>query len=229
MHPVESNLAKIRREISSLVRRLGRPVDSVQLLAVSKTFPIAPIQQAVAAGQRAFGENRIQEAEEKVPQFSGLEWHLIGPIQSNKARRAVQIFDVVQTLDRARIINRIGRFCDEESKDLKVYLQINVGAEAQKHGAREAEAATLVDLIDSFPRLQLLGLMCIPPYDPDPEAGRVYYSRMRELLEQLNQGRSTSLAGLSMGMSHDYRVAIEEGSTLVRVGTAIFGRRTPQT
>jgi hypothetical protein len=227
VHSVETNLEKLRLNISRITKRLGRSTDSVQVLAVSKTFPPGPIRQAVATGQRSFGENRIQEAEGKIAQFVGLEWHLIGPIQSNKARRAVQIFDVIQTLDRAKIIDRLGRFCDQEAKTLKVYLQVNVGEETQKHGSSLEAAASLTGLIDSYPRLELQGLMCIPPFNPDPEGGRIYYSRMSELLDDLNQGRSKPLSKLSMGMSHDYQVAIEEGSTMVRVGTSIFGRRKP--
>ena len=227
VHLVETNLKKIRLDISRITERLGRSTDSVQLLAVSKTFPPGPIRQAAGAGQRSFGENRIQEAEGKIPQFVDLEWHLIGPIQSNKALRAVQIFDVIQTLDRAKIINRLGRFCNQEAKILKVYLQINIGEEPQKYGSSLEQAASLTDLIDSYPRLELQGLMCIPPFNPDPEGGRIYYSRMRALLDELNRGRSQPLSKLSMGMSHDYQVAIEEGSTMVRVGTSIFGRRKP--
>ena len=227
VYSVETNLKKLRLDISRITERLGRSNDSVQLLAVSKTFPPGPIRQAAGAGQRSFGENRIQEAEGKISQFVDLEWHLIGPIQSNKALRAVQIFDVIQTLDRAKIINRLGRFCNQEAKALKVYLQINIGEEPQKYGSSLEQAASLTDLIDSYPRLELQGLMCLPPFNPDPEGGRIYYSRMRELLDELNRGRSQPLSKLSMGMSHDYQVAIEEGSTMVRVGTSIFGRRKP--
>ena len=225
MTPIDRNLSRVRGEISGILERLGRPPESVKLLAVSKTFPVAVLEQAVRAGQRCFGENRIQEAEEKVPHFPDLQWHLIGPIQSNKARRAVETFDVVQTLDRAKIIDRVGRFAGELDKELEVFLQVNVGAEDQKHGCRVEEAADLAVRIDSFPGLRLQGLMCIPPYHPDPEAGRRYYARMRELRDEINQTRESPLVQLSMGMSHDFAVAIEEGSTLVRVGTAIFGRR----
>ena len=227
VHSVETNLKKIRLDISYITERLGRSTDSVQLLAVSKTFPPELIRQAADAGQRSFGENRIQEAEGKIPQFVGLEWHLIGPIQSNKALRAVQVFNVIQTLDRAKIINRLGRFCNQEDKTLKVYLQVNIGEEPQKYGSSLEQVPSLTDLIDSYPKLELQGLMCIPPFNPDPEVSRIYYSRMRGLLDGLNRSRSNPLSKLSMGMSHDYKVAIEEGSTMVRVGTSIFGRRRP--
>jgi pyridoxal phosphate enzyme (YggS family) len=185
------------------------------------------IEEAVEAGQLRFGENRIQEAIDKIPQLPNpaLQWHLIGHLQSNKARRAVELFDMIETLDRPKIVRRVGALAEDLGKDLEVLIQVNVGAEVQKSGINPKELPTIVDLVESFPRLKLRGLMAIPPYASDPEASRPYFRELRRLVEQLNKNRSAPLPELSMGMSHDFQIAIEEGATLVRVGTAIFGRR----
>jgi pyridoxal phosphate enzyme (YggS family) len=200
----------------------------VRLLAVSKTFPAAQIEEASRSGQILFGENRIQEAVEKIPtvRVPGLVWHFIGHLQSNKARLAVQLFDVIETLDSEKIARRINRQCLEFGRTQTVFVQVNVGEETQKSGIRPDGLQRMVDLVDSLPQLHLEGLMAIPPFDPDPERSRPYFQKMSALLAEVNKGRSRPLEELSMGMSHDYPIAIEEGSTLVRLGTAIFGPRT---
>ncbi len=208
------------------MRESGRDSGAVQILAVSKTFPPQAVEEAYGAGQTAFGENRVQEAASKIPLCPGkIEWHLIGPLQSNKARKAVELFDVIQTLDRPRIIHKTGRAAADLGKKLRVYLEINLAGEVQKHGARPDDFPYLLDAVERYPSLQLQGLMCIPPYSPDSEMSRPFFRQLRRLLEPINQSHSAPLRQLSMGMSQDYEVAIQEGATLIRVGTAIFGPR----
>ncbi|MFQ5739048.1 MAG: YggS family pyridoxal phosphate-dependent enzyme [Acidobacteriota bacterium] len=227
VNDIASNLRSLRAKIDFHARRCGRNPQRIELLAVSKTFSAQVIDQVVGAGQRLLGENRIQEAEEKIPQVQGggLTWHLIGHLQSNKARKAVEIFDVIQTLDSEKILLKVGRWAEQLGKELRVYLQVNIGEEAQKHGISPDQVQSLVRRVDCAPSLELVGLMAIPPYQEDAEAVRPYFRRMRALLEEVNQRRERPLAGLSMGMSHDYPIAIEEGATLLRIGQAIFGER----
>ena len=158
-----------------------------------------------------------------VPQ--GIEWHLIGPLQSNKARKAVEIFDVIQTLDRPKIIHRVGRITEDLGKKIRVCLEVNVGDEIQKHGVSPDRISTLLEIVDQYPNLLFEGLMCIPPHHPDPEQARPFFHRLRSLLEQICDSSSASASQLSMGMSQDYAIAIQEGASVIRVGTAIFGPR----
>ncbi len=212
--------------METTARESGRDPLSVQILAVSKTFPAAAVREAWDAGQRLFGENRVQEGASKIPACpQGIEWHLIGPLQSNKARTAVELFDVIQTLDRPKIIHRVGRITEDLGKKVRVYLAVNVGDEIQKHGVRPDRILTLLEVVDQYPNLLLEGLMCIPPYLPDPEQARPFFHLLKSLLEQIFESGSASAGQLSMGMSHDYTIAIQEGATVIRVGTAIFGPR----
>ncbi len=205
----------------------GRDPAEITLLAVSKTFPQSPLREAFAAGQVDFGENRIQEAQEKVPQLSDLnaEWHLIGHLQSNKARRAVELFDVIHTLDSEKIARRVGLIATQLERRIRVYAQVDLAGEIQKSGVTPDDLDSLLAAISDQSHLQLEGLMCIPPWSSDAESTRPYFRRLARLLDQINQRRPQPVRGLSMGMSNDFAVAIEEGSTLVRVGTAIFGSR----
>lgn len=177
----------------------------------------------------SFGENRVQEARLKIPVVVSeeIEWHLIGNLQLNKVRRAVELFDVIQTLDREEVVLKVSRCAEELGKKMAVYVQVNVGGEVQKHGVAPASVGELVDLVDQQPTLELLGLMTIPPYEENPEDSRPYFRKLCALLEEVNRGRDKPFSGLSMGMSHDYSIAIQEGATLLRIGTAIFGPRTP--
>ncbi len=223
---IAANLQKIEGQVSVAARRVGRDLRSVQILAVSKTFPHQAVEEAHRSGHSAFGENRVQEAAAKIPLCpEGIEWHLIGPLQSNKARTAVQLFDVIQTLDRPRIVHKTGRAAEDQGKELKVYLEVNVGGEAQKHGSGPDDLPRLLEALEQHPSLHLQGLMCIPPYSPDPKESRPFFRQLRSLLEQVNRSRPEPLNQLSMGMSRDYEIAIQEGATLIRVGTAIFGPR----
>ncbi len=227
MNTIAERLARVRREIDTSARSCGRDPEKIRLLAVSKTFPPEIVEEAAAAGQTWFGENRVQEAFAKIPKVRsrGLHWHLIGHLQSNKARRAVELFEGIETLDRPGIVRKLGSLAEELDKTLEVLVQVNVGEESQKSGVDPHSAESLVELVDQFPRLQLRGLMTIPPYFADAEKCRPYFRQLRKVFDQINLGRSEPLTELSMGMSHDFRVAIQEGATLVRVGTAVFGAR----
>jgi pyridoxal phosphate enzyme (YggS family) len=199
----------------------------VQLLAVSKTFPAEIVEEAYSFGQMLFGENRIQEATAKIPavKAEGIQWHLVGHLQTNKIRKAVELFDVIESIDSEKVASKVNRHCAEIDCIMPVFLQVNIGEEAQKFGIEPQKVLQTVELVDELPALELRGLMAIPPYSSDPEASRPFFRRMTELLKLVNQGREKDLEELSMGMSSDFCVAIEEGSTLVRLGTAIFGPR----
>lgn len=198
--------------------RAGRSRSEITLLAVSKVFPASAIQDAYALGLREFGENYVQEFEDKRAELGtldGARFHLIGHLQSNKSRRAAEVFDVIQTVDSAKLARRLG----EVGKQLDVMIEVKLSSEDAKSGADPDEVAALAEDITSQPSLRLLGLMTMPPWSEDPEQSRPYFQQLRRLAE------SVSLKGLSMGMSHDLEVAIEEGATMVRVGTALFGKR----
>lgn len=226
MTSIVENLQSLRTRVEEASRASQREPDSVCILAVSKTFPAEAVESAWRAGQHRFGENRVQEAAAKIPACpEEIEWHLIGPLQSNKARKAVELFHVIQTLDRPKIIHRVGRIADELDKPIRVYLQVNVGDEPQKHGVAPERIPKLLEIVNRYPRLRCEGLMCIPPYAADPELTRPYFRRLRTLLDGLADTGLSPGHQLSMGMSHDYPIAIEEGATLIRVGTAIFGAR----
>jgi pyridoxal phosphate enzyme (YggS family) len=227
---IKDNLAGVQATIAQAATRAGRRPDEVTLIAVSKTFDAATVQQAVAAGARDLGENRVQEAATKVGvvKADGLRWHLIGHLQSNKVRLAVQTFDVIHTIDSVELAQRLDRISGEEERQLEVLVQVDLGQEAAKTGADETELAAIIETLDAARHLSLKGLMTLPPLFDDAEQARPFFRRLREIRDQLNQHRPLErrLAELSMGMSHDFLVAIEEGATMVRVGTAIFGART---
>ncbi len=203
----------------------------MQLIAVTKTFPAQSILAALEAGQIRFGENRIQEAEPKIQALRGipgLEWHLVGHLQSNKARRAAELFDVVHSLDSTKLAVRLSEACSAAGKVLRVLLQVDLGHEETKYGADPDEVRIIVAAVSGLEGIRLDGLMTIPPFFDDPEKARPYFSALRQLRDTLQSERMGCLGRghLSMGMSHDFEVAIQEGATMVRVGTAIFGERT---
>ncbi|MCX6634943.1 MAG: YggS family pyridoxal phosphate-dependent enzyme [Acidobacteria bacterium] len=215
---LRDRLWEVRSRIERAAARAGRRADQITLLAVTKIFPASAIQEAYAAGLRDFGENYVQEFEGKfaeVSQLEGARFHLIGHLQSNKARRAAEIFQVIETLDSAKLARRL----DESGRPLEVMLEVKLSQEQAKSGAEPAEIPALIEALAGCPRLRLTGLMTMPPWSDDPEASRPWFRRLRELAER------HGLRHLSMGMSHDLEVAIEEGSTEVRVGTALFGPR----
>jgi len=226
---VQRNLRVVLESIERAAKKAGRSGDSVKLVAVSKTIGIESIRQAVAAGATALGENKVQEASSKRPLLSELpaEWHLIGALQKNKANRAAEIFDWIESLDDFELASKLERACERLNKRMPVLIQVNVGREANKSGIAEEEAAEFAGRVSVFTHLEVRGLMAIPPYAEAPEESRPYFIRLRELAQRIAGQNLTgvSMKELSMGMSHDYAVAIEEGATLVRVGTAIFGPR----
>jgi len=226
---VQTNLRMVVESIGRAAERVGRKQNSIKLVAVSKTIGLESIRQAVAAGAAALGENKVQEAFSKRPLLSELpaEWHLIGSLQKNKANRAAEIFDWIESLDDLELAAKLDRACERLNKRMPVLIQVNVGREATKSGIAEEGAAEFAGRVSVFTHLDVRGLMAIPPYTDDPEAARPYFVRLRELAERIEKQKLTgvSMKELSMGMSHDFPVAIEEGATLVRVGTAIFGPR----
>jgi len=220
---LRENLAEIKQKIDDAARRSGRNADEIKLVAVSKTHPAAVLQQAMEAGALVFGENKVQEAEGKIEILGGdaIEWHLIGHLQSNKARKAVKLFDVVHTLDSIELAERLERICIEENKtSLAIFIEVDLANESTKNGVKEKDLPALINYLKTCERLKLIGLMIIPPYFEDVEAVRPYFKRLREIRDEL-----LPKGELSMGMSHDFETAIEEGATIVRVGTAIFGAR----
>ena len=226
------NLARVRQLIADAARRAGRRPEEIVLMAVTKTFPPEIIREAYTAGQRLFGENRVQEFAQKAAALSGLpdiKFHLIGHLQSNKAAKAAQIFAGIDSLDSVHLADKLNAAAEKTGRRLPVLIEINVGSEAAKSGVAP-DSPDLEALLAAAPRLEGLefrGLMSIPPFSEDAEAARSYFRAMRKLRERIAARKlpAISMDVLSMGMSHDFEIAIEEGSTCVRVGTAIFGPR----
>lgn len=229
MGTVAENIEAIRARMRGAAERCGRDPKSVRLVAVSKRQSLAAIREAMACGQTVFGENYLQEAEEKVAALGkGVAWHCIGHLQSNKARIAAEIFDCIETLDRLKLAKALETRLAELGKTMPVLVQVNVGGEAQKAGVAPEKAGQLCRVLQQFPHLILQGLMTMPPFVENPEESRASFRQLRLLGEELvAQGLlgQYGVVELSMGMSGDFEVAIEEGATLVRVGTALFGER----
>ncbi len=228
---IEHNLLEVRGRIASAANSAGRSPSEVLLIAVSKTFPAETVLQAAAAGQSCFGENRIQEAEGKIHALRGsqqLEWHLVGHLQSNKARRAAELFDVIHSLDNVKLAERLSQACRDTGKVLSVLVQVDLGHETTKSGVAESLLRELVHAAASLPGLRLDGLMTIPPFFDDPQQTRPYFAELRAWKDLLEKEKPGCLGRrhLSMGMTHDFEIAIQEGATMVRIGTAIFGSRS---
>jgi pyridoxal phosphate enzyme (YggS family) len=222
---LRERIEAIRRRIEAAAARSGRPASAVTLVAVTKTMPVETVREAVAAGATVLGENRIQEARDKIAALGGgVEWHLIGHLQTNKAKLAANLFHRVHSLDSIRLAQDLDRHAAEAGRRLRCLVQVNVGGEAQKNGASEEEVRPLLTEAGRLPRLAVEGLMAIPPFLPDPEEVRPFFRRLRSLRDAL-AAEGFALPDLSMGMTNDFEVAIEEGATLVRIGTAIFGPR----
>lgn len=238
---IASTLKTVRDKISNAAVRSGRDPEEIKLIAVSKTVDLQRIIEAVKAGASILGENRVQEAREKITAFRALappvapplakggsgevEWHLIGSLQKNKAKHAVQLFDFIHSVDSAELAEIINRHCAESRRKQRVLIQVKLSDETTKHGAEEKNIAQLVKKITEMEYLSLEGLMTIPPFFDDSEEARPYFRKLRKLRDRL-LSEGFSLPELSMGMSSDFEVAIEEGATMVRVGTAIFGERS---
>ena len=229
---VAENIAEVRGRIATAARRVNRDPDSIRLMAVTKTFPAEVIQQAYDAGARLFGENRVQEFSAKAAalrDLEGAEWHLIGHLQSNKAAKAAEVFHAVDSVDSLRLAEKLNNAALNLDKQLPILIEINVGGEEAKNGIdpNSLELEELLKVAVRLDQLQFCGLMTIPPFTEDPQEARPFFRRLRELRDRI-AGRDLpgiNLDVLSMGMSHDFEVAIEEGSTCVRLGSAIFGER----
>ena len=225
--PLEENYSRLCREIRQAAERAGREPAAVRLLAVSKKMPAERLRILWGLGHRLFGENRVQEARAKIPEMpAGGEWHFIGGLQTNKAKEAVEWFDVIESVDRMDLGEELQKRAEAAGKNLRVMIEVNVGGEAAKHGAKAEEAGALLTALNGMSRLEVMGLMAIPPFREDPEEARPFFRKLREIRDRLEQSSGAGLPELSMGMSHDFAVAIAEGSTLVRIGTALFGPRS---
>jgi pyridoxal phosphate enzyme (YggS family) len=227
---IAERVAAVRDRIARAAERARRSPEEVTLVGVSKTHPAEAVRSAFAAGIRDFGENRVQEAEAKVGALAGLReqglrWHLIGHLQANKARRAVTLFDRIHSVDGIDLARRLDALVRDEGRVLPVLVQVDLAGEATKHGVPEDGLRPMLEVMAGLPALRVQGLMLIPPFAEEPERTRPYFRRLRELRDEMIAGGLLQGDDLSMGMSHDYEVAIEEGSTLVRVGTALFGDR----
>jgi pyridoxal phosphate enzyme (YggS family) len=227
---IADRVASVRERIARAAERAARTPEAVTLVAVSKTFPAEAVRAAFDAGVRHFGENRVQEAEPKIAALQalraeGLRWHLVGHLQSNKVRKAVPLFDVIQSVDSAELARRLDRVASEVGRPVRALVQVDLAGEATKFGLPEAEAPGVLEEMHGLGSLYVEGLMVMPPYLEDPEAVRPYFRRLRALRDRLAAAGLLDGADLSMGMSHDFETAVEEGATIVRVGTAIFGER----
>lgn len=220
---LRENLSEVRRKIERAAKRVGRNADEIKLVAVSKTHPTETLLEAITAGAAVFGENKVQEAEGKILEIGKekVEWHLIGHLQSNKARKAVKLFDVIHTLDSVELAERLERICIEEGREsLSVLAQVDLAKETTKSGVSENDLPNLIEFSRRCGHLRFDGLMIIPPFFEDAEKVRPFFKRLREMRDAVLPGGE-----LSMGMSHDFEIAIEEGATIVRIGTAVFGER----
>jgi len=230
MHNLAEHLDAVRAAISDAAARSERAAGEVTLVAVSKTHPPETVAEAIAAGQFVFGESRIQEARAKIPLLPGsARWHFIGHLQKNKIRHALPLFELLHGIDSLELARDVDRVAAEAGAFPQVLLEVNVAGEASKFGFAPGKLREQMDDLLALERLQIQGLMCIPPPGPRPEDSRRYFVTLRELRDALQTGARVPLPQLSMGMSADYAVAVEEGATLVRVGTAIFGERSGKT
>lgn len=227
---LRASFEEVRSRIAACARACGRSPEEITLVAVSKTHPVRTLREALDIGIRDFGENRVQEADAKIIELGrdAARWHLIGHLQTNKARRAVKLFDVIHSLDSVPLAQRLDRSCMEEGRtELPVLIQVDLAGEETKSGVVAADLPELVNAVSECATLRLIGLMTLPPFFDDPEQARPFFRRLREMRDELqDKGRFAGERGeLSMGMTHDFEVAIEEGATMLRIGTAIFGER----
>ena len=221
-----ANLEAIRHRIAAACARAGRDPAEVTLLAVSKGQPPEVIRAAAGLGLTLFGENKVQEAKLKIGQCPPrLQWHMIGHLQSNKARDAVHFFQMIQSVDTRALAEEINRLADRAAKTMPVLLEVNVAGESTKHGFKPGQVLAELEAVNALPRIEIHGLMTIAPWTPEPEKVRPIFRRMRELKTECEQHLGAPLPHLSMGMSGDFEIAIEEGATLVRLGTALLGQR----
>ena len=228
-----ARLTSVRERIAAAAKAAGREAEEVKLIAISKTHPASVIRTLIELGATDLGENRVQEAEEKITEIGRerAHWHLVGHLQANKARRAVNLFEVIHSVESLDLAQRLDRLCGEEGREkLPVLIQVDLGHEETKSGVDESELTHMVDSLQSLNHLELIGLMTLPPFFDDAEQSRPFFRRLRELRDELeNRGAFGERKGeLSMGMTHDFEIAIQEGATMGRIGTAIFGERVPR-
>jgi len=223
---IAENVACVREQIAQAAAKARRAVDEIELVAITKTHPAEKVREAVEAGQTLFGESRVQEARAKIPELpSNLRWHFVGHLQKNKIRHALPLFELIHSVDSLALAEDINRIAEEEGLHPRVLLEVNVAGEGSKFGFSPEKLRDQMEELLALPRLSILGLMTIPPLAEEAEASRKYFVQLRELRDRLQTEFRVDLAQLSMGMTQDFPVAIEEGATLVRVGTAIFGER----
>ncbi len=223
---IAENLQRVQQTIADAATKARRPADEISLVAVSKTWPIEVIQEAVDAGHRVFGENKVQELEQKVPAMADdLQWHAIGHLQKNKVRKVLPLCTMIHSIDSVALAERIDRIAGEDGLKIQGLLQVNIAEDDTKFGLTAEEAKVAAEKLSGLSNLQIRGLMTVPAFDPEPENVRPHFARLRELRDDIEANFGASLPHLSMGMSHDFPVAIEEGATLVRVGSSIFGKR----
>jgi pyridoxal phosphate enzyme (YggS family) len=216
----------VREQIAQAAEKVGRAADEIELVAITKTHPADKVREAIEAGQTLFGESRVQEARAKIPELrSNLRWHFVGHLQKNKIRHALPLFEMIHSVDSLGLAQDINRIAEEEGMHPRVLLEVNVAGEGSKFGFSPDKLRDQMEELLALPRLSILGLMTIPPLAEESEASRKYFVQLRELRDRLQTEFRVDLAQLSMGMTQDFSVAVEEGATLVRVGTAIFGER----
>ena len=227
MSSISENLERVRQQIAQAAAKAGRAVDEIELVAISKTHDAEKVREVVEAGQSLFGESRVQEARIKIPELpSSLRWHFVGHLQKNKIRHALPLFEMIHSVNSLELAQDINRIAEEEGLHPRVLLEVNVAGEGSKFGFQPDTLREQMESLLAFSRLSILGLMTIPPLAEDAEASRKFFVKLRDLRDQLQKEFHVDLAQLSMGMTNDFPIAVEEGATLVRVGTAIFGERS---
>ena len=227
MSSILDNLERVREQIAQAAAKAGRDVKDVELVAISKTHPAEKVREAVEAGQTLFGESRVREARAKIPELSSnIHWHFVGHLQKNKVRQALPLFEMIHSVDSLTLAQDINRIAEEEGLYPRVLLEVNVAGEASKFGFAPDDLREQMEALLALPRLSIEGLMCIPPLAVESEDSRKFFVQVRELRDSLEKEFNMKLPHLSMGMTQDFPIGIQEGATLVRVGTAIFGERS---
>jgi PLP dependent protein len=226
MTSIAANLERVREQMARAAAKAGRAVQDIELVAITKTHPVEKVREAIGAGQTLFGESRVQEARAKIPELpSHICWHFVGHLQKNKIRHALPLFELIHSVDSLALAQDIDRIAQEEGLHPRVLLEINVAGEGSKFGFAPDKLREQIEALLALPRLSILGLMTIPPLAEEPDASRKHFVQLRELRDHLQTEFRVDLAQLSMGMTQDFPIAVEEGATLVRVGTAVFGER----